>query len=45
MKTLITYYSYSGITAKVVNIFKEILEKMDRFSIKAVDGSNSSQVV
>jgi FMN-dependent NADH-azoreductase len=27
MKTLITYYSYSGITEKVVNIFKEVLEK------------------
>ena len=26
MKTLITYYSYSGITEKVVGIFKEVLE-------------------
>jgi len=27
MKTLITYYSYSGITAKVVDIFSEVLQK------------------
>ena len=27
MKTLIIYYSYSGITEKVINIFKEVLAK------------------
>ena len=27
MKILITYYSYSGITAKVVDIFSEVLRK------------------
>ncbi len=34
MKILITYYSYSGITEKVVNIYKEILEKKAELKIQ-----------
>lgn len=34
MKTLITYYSYSGITAKVVDIFSEVLKKMSEVKIQ-----------
>jgi len=34
MKILITYYSYSGITEKVVNLFREILEKKAELKIQ-----------
>ena len=34
MKTLVTYYSYSGITAKVIDIFKEVLEKKSELKIQ-----------
>lgn len=34
MKILITYYSYSGITEKVVAIFKEALEKKSELKIQ-----------
>ena len=34
MKILITYYSYSGITERVVNIWKEILEKKAELKIQ-----------
>jgi FMN-dependent NADH-azoreductase len=34
MKTLITYYSYSGITEKVINMFKEALEKRSELMIQ-----------
>jgi len=34
MKTLITYYSYSGITEKVMDIFKEVLEKRTELKIQ-----------
>lgn len=34
MKTLITYYSYSGITAKVVDIFQEVLKKKGELTIQ-----------
>ena len=34
MKTLITYYSYSGITEKVIGIFKEVLEKRSELKIQ-----------
>jgi FMN-dependent NADH-azoreductase len=34
MKTLITYYSYSGITEKVIAIFKEALEKKSELKIQ-----------
>jgi len=34
MKTLITYYSYSGITEKLVAIFKEVLEKKSELTIQ-----------
>jgi len=34
MKTLITYYSYSGITDKVIDIFKEVLEKKSELKIQ-----------
>lgn len=34
MKILITYYSYSGITAKVIDIFKEVLEKKSELKIQ-----------
>jgi FMN-dependent NADH-azoreductase len=34
MKTLITYYSYSGITEKVIAIFKEVLEKKSELKIQ-----------
>ncbi len=34
MKTLITYYSYSGITKKVVDIFKTVLEKKGQVDIQ-----------
>jgi multimeric flavodoxin WrbA len=34
MKTLVTYYSYSGITEKVVDIFKEVLEKRSELKIQ-----------
>jgi multimeric flavodoxin WrbA len=34
MKTLLTYYSYSGITEKVVGIFKEVLEKRAELKIQ-----------
>ncbi len=34
MKILITYYSYSGITEKVIGIFKEVLEKKSEVKIQ-----------
>jgi len=34
MKTLITYFSYSGITEKVITIFKEVLEKKSELRIQ-----------
>ncbi|MFH1191509.1 MAG: flavodoxin [Candidatus Omnitrophota bacterium] len=34
MKTLITYYSYSGITEKVIAIFKEVLERKSELKIQ-----------
>jgi flavodoxin len=34
MKTLIIYYSYSGITEKVVGIFKEVFEKKSELKIQ-----------
>ncbi|MDD5130922.1 MAG: flavodoxin [Candidatus Omnitrophica bacterium] len=34
MKTLITYYSYTGITEKVIAIFKEVLEKKSELKIQ-----------
>lgn len=34
MKILITYYSYSGITAKVVKIFKEALQEKGEVAIQ-----------
>ncbi|MDD5409181.1 MAG: flavodoxin [Candidatus Omnitrophica bacterium] len=34
MKTLITYYSYSGITDKVIAIFKEVLERKTELKIQ-----------
>jgi FMN-dependent NADH-azoreductase len=34
MKTLVTYYSYSGITEKVIGIFKEVLEKRAELKIQ-----------
>ena len=34
MKTLITYYSYGGITEKVIGIFKEVLEKRSELKIQ-----------
>jgi multimeric flavodoxin WrbA len=34
MKILITYYSYSGITAKVINIFKEALQEKGEVEIQ-----------
>ena len=34
MKTLVTYYSYSGITEKVIDIFKEVLEKRSELKIQ-----------
>lgn len=34
MKTLVTYYSYSGITEKVIAIFKEVLEKKSELTIQ-----------
>jgi len=34
MKTLITYYSYSGITERVIAIFKEALEKKSDLKIQ-----------
>jgi flavodoxin len=34
MKTLITYYSYSGITAKVIDIFREVLQKKGEVKIQ-----------
>ncbi len=34
MKTLVTYYSYSGITEKVIGIFKEALEKRSELKIQ-----------
>ena len=34
MKTLITYYSYSGITEKVINMFKEVLEKKSELKVQ-----------
>jgi len=34
MKTLITYYSYSGHTEDVVDIFKEVLEKKSELKIQ-----------
>lgn len=36
MKILITYYSYSGITAKVVKIFKEILQEKGEVEIQSL---------
>jgi flavodoxin len=40
MKTLITYYSYSGITAKVVEIFSRILEKKSEIKIQRLKPKN-----
>jgi FMN-dependent NADH-azoreductase len=37
MKTLVTYYSYSGITAKVIDIFKEVLEKNLELKIQRLE--------
>ena len=34
MKTLVTYYSYSGITEQAVGIFKEVLEKKSELMIQ-----------
>ena len=34
MKTLVTYYSYSGITEKVIAIFKEVLEERTELKIQ-----------
>ena len=34
MKTLATYYSYSGITEKVIAIVKEVLEKKSELKIQ-----------
>ncbi|MFA5725422.1 MAG: hypothetical protein WC937_04120 [Candidatus Omnitrophota bacterium] len=34
MKTLLTYYSYSGITEKVVGMFKEVLEKRSELMVQ-----------
>ncbi len=34
MKTLVTYYSYSGNTEKVIAIFKEVLEKRSELKIQ-----------
>ena len=34
MKTLITYYSYTGITAKVVDIFTEVLQKQGEVKVQ-----------
>lgn len=34
MKALITYYSYSGITEKVIAIFKEVLERKSELKIQ-----------
>jgi multimeric flavodoxin WrbA len=34
MKTLATYYSYSGITEEVIGIFKEVLEKRSELKIQ-----------
>lgn len=34
MKTLITYYSYSGKTEQVIGIFREVLEKRGELSIQ-----------
>jgi FMN-dependent NADH-azoreductase len=34
MKTLVTYYSYSGITEKVIGVFKEVLEKKSELKIQ-----------
>ena len=34
MNILVTYYSYSGITAKVVDIFEKILEKKGQVTIQ-----------
>ena len=42
MKTLITYYSYSGITEKVIAIFKEILEKKSELMISSTKLSKPS---
>ncbi|MFA5096437.1 MAG: NAD(P)H-dependent oxidoreductase [Candidatus Omnitrophota bacterium] len=36
MRTLVTYYSYSGNTEKVVNIFKEVLEKRGELEIQRI---------
>lgn len=34
MKILVTYYSYSGITGEVMDIFKEVLEKKSELKIQ-----------
>ena len=34
MKTLITYYSYSGITEEAIGIFKEVLEKKSELKMQ-----------
>jgi multimeric flavodoxin WrbA len=34
MKSLVIYYSYSGITEEVINIFKEVLEKKSELKIQ-----------
>ena len=34
MKTLVTYYSYSGTTEEVIGIFKEVLEKKSELKIQ-----------
>ncbi len=36
MKTLITYYSYSGITAKVIEIFSQVLHKKGEVEVQRV---------
>jgi hypothetical protein len=36
MKILVTYYSYSGITKKVIDIWKDVLEKKSELTIQRV---------
>ena len=40
MKTLITYYSYSGITEEVIGIFKEVLEKKSELKVQRLKPKN-----
>ena len=37
MKTLVTYYSYGGITEEVIGIFKEVLEKKSELKIQRLN--------